>query len=104
LASANIAGGVLAIVVGIFGCLTIKFRNCFVTCPFMTLAFLISALCIIAGAIIISPQTTETIYTATCQTKDPIRGNTGADFSRMVYGFMVEKTMCSDVCPCTLEV
>jgi hypothetical protein len=104
LASANIAGGVLAIIVGIFGCLTIKFRNCFVTCPFMILAFLISALCIIAGAIIISPQTTETIYTASCQNIDPIRGNTGADFSRMVYGFMVEKTMCSDNCPCTLGV
>ena len=57
----------------------------------MTLAFFISALCIIAGAIIISPQTTETIYTAACMTKDPVRGNTGADFSRMVYGFMVEK-------------
>ena len=95
MAAANIAGGALALIVGIFGCLTIKFRNCFVTCPFMTLAFFISALCIIAGSIIISPQTTETIYTASCMTKDPVRGNTGADFSRMVYGFNVEKVMCS---------
>jgi hypothetical protein len=37
-------------------------------------------------------------------TKDSIRGNTGADFSRMVYGFMVEKTMCTEKCPCTLAV
>jgi hypothetical protein len=37
-------------------------------------------------------------------TKDSKRGDTGADFSRMVYGYMVEKTMCTDKCPCTLGV
>ena len=43
----------------------------------MTFSILVAALCIIAGSVMVSPDTAEEIFQASCNTIDPLKGNTG---------------------------
>jgi len=49
-----LVGGILAIVIGLFGLLTAKFRNVLVALPFILYAFLVAILCLIAGLVVLS--------------------------------------------------
>jgi hypothetical protein len=50
-----IAGGILAVVIAILGCLTARCKNFLVTCPFGLIAFIVAILAFaVAGAIFAS--------------------------------------------------
>lgn len=102
LAAVALVGGVLALLISICGCCTVKFQNPFVTCPFVICSFLIGLLCLIGGALVIGGKTQQAILQTTCRDPNPALNNmSGREVARKEYGAIVDTVMCSkDLCPC----
>lgn len=54
-------GGVLALLLSVLGCCTVKFKNPCVTCPFVICSFLLGLICLIAGAMVVGGKTRDGI-------------------------------------------
>lgn len=67
-----IAGGILAIVIGILGCLTAYCMNPLVTCPFGLVAFLVAILAFIVAGAVFASDTTAQLYQDVCETPLPV--------------------------------
>lgn len=72
LAGMALVGGVLALLLSILGCCTVKFKNPCVTCPFVICSFLLGLMCLIAGAMVVGGKTRDGILLKACNT--PIKG------------------------------
>lgn len=102
LAGVALVGGVLALLLSILGCCTVKYKNPFVTCPFVICAFLIGLLCLIGGALVVGGKTRDSILKKACSTPiSGMGGRTGKEVAAQEYRALVDKVMCSpDLCPC----
>lgn len=91
-----IAGGVFCIIVGVLGGLTVKFKKFYFAVPFVGLAFIIGLLLLIGAALALGPKD-KTVELGCEKLLELTKGSSNpAD----VYSDLVDRNMCSDVCPC----
>ena len=96
--------GVLALIVGILGCLAGYCQNCITSTLFMCLAVLIGFLALIAGGLIAFADW-DMIKDQACETNQvDYGGTTGSAYMKAQYGEMVDDMMCSPTCPCGVPV
>lgn len=62
-----IAGGILAIVIGLLGCLAAYCMNPLVTCPFGLVAFLVAILAFAVAGAVFASDTTSQLYQDACE-------------------------------------
>lgn len=99
------AGGMLAIVIALLGCLTAYCTNPCVSCPFGLLAFIIALLCFAVAGMVFASDTASQLYDDVCNVPvtfmdaeaEPI---TGTAYMQEQYGAVVDDVMCTDECAC----
>ena len=97
--------GLLTVLTGCLGMCTGKFKKVFFTLPFMILTFIIMILCFAAGAMALAePEDITDVKNVVCD--EPMKlggedkGKSLADYTSESYTALVDKWMCSSVCPC----
>lgn len=97
----TLIGGIFAIVVGGLGICVWKCQNIFISIPFIICSFLIGILCIVAGVAVAGGETSQAILDQACnQPLAQFGSKTGSEFFYKQYALIVDKTMCTDRCPC----
>jgi hypothetical protein len=97
------ATGIVSFIVAIYGLLTLKYKNYYVAIPFATFAFCCAGICIMIGSFMVYKTRGLDWNTWVCNTKIDGLGMTGNDVMQYQYGLMVNKYMCSSVCPCNVS-
>lgn len=92
--------GVICAVVGILGCATAKFKTFLLALPFMILSMIVG-LVLIIGAVIAGSQS-GMIKDQACETiiENSSPPQTTGEFVSAQYNVLVDRFMCSDLCPC----
>lgn len=95
-------GGIVGLVISVFGCCAAKQKNFFVTCPFVVCSFLVGLMALIAGGMVVGGKTRDALINKACNTPfKAFEGLNGNQIARQEYGQIVDKVMCtSDLCPC----
>ena len=91
-----IIGGIMTIVTGVFGGLTVKFKKVYFAVPFVAMSFIVALLLLIGAAIALAGSGELVVEACNFLEKDEDFGMKPA----LMYTNIVETNMCSDVCPC----
>jgi len=91
-----IAGGILTIITGVFGGLTVKFKKVFFAVPFVALAFIVALLLLIGAMIALAPSGELVEEGCKFIAKEENAGVNPA----IMYKELVDTNMCSAACPC----
>ena len=89
-----IIGGIMTIVTGVFGGLTVKFKKVYFAVPFVAMSFIVALLLLIGAAIALAGS--GELVKEGCEFIKKEQGMSPGD----MYTNLVETNMCSDVCPC----
>lgn len=91
-----IVGGVLTIITGVFGGLTVKFKKVFFAVPFVALSFIVALLLLIGAMIALAPS--GELVKEGCEfiAKEENAGLNPA----VMYKELVDTNMCSEACKC----
>lgn len=97
-----LVAGILALILSILGCCTIKYKHVCVTCPFVICSFLIGLMALIAGGMVMGGGARDKVIDDMCKYKFASFGNKNAkQIMKAEYMDIVDKVMCSsDLCPC----
>lgn len=90
-----IAGGIMCIITGIFGGLTVKFKKPYFAVVFVALSFIIGLLLLIGAAVALGPK--DVIVTDGC---NEIAKSDGGVNPAEIYSDLVDSNMCTKACPC----
>ena len=95
-----LAGGIVTVVMALLGCLAAYYQNCCVSMPFMLIAFAVMVVLLISGAATLGDEkTVKNVVRDLCKEEVGDYGSMN-DFGREVYSDIVDRLMCSAVCPC----
>jgi hypothetical protein len=92
-----IVGGVLTIITGVFGGLTVKFKKVYFAVPFVGMAFCVALFLLIGGFIALAPA--GELVTEGCKFFADEAKGPGFDAGQE-YQNLVDVNMCSDACKC----
>jgi len=90
-----IVGGILTIITGVFGGLTVKFKKVFFAVPFVAMAFIVALLLLIGAMVALAPA--GELVKEGC--KEIEKGKAGLN-PAIMYKELVDTNMCSAACPC----
>lgn len=100
-----LAGGVLAIITGVMGLLTAKFKNPFFTAPFIALSFIIGLLMFIGAMLSLFAATHVTdAEQQMCELQESPESPKSGDLIFQKYNQLVDQWVCSGACPCDLAL
>jgi len=92
-----IVGGILTIITGVFGGLTVKFKKVFFAVPFVAMAFIVALLLLIGAMVALAPAG-ELVKEGCDSIK---KGEAGLKMNpAIMYKELVDTNMCSAACPC----
>lgn len=91
-----IVGGIITIITGVFGGLTVKFKKVYFAVPFVAMSFMVALLLLIGAAISLAGSGELVKEGCAFLAKEDALG---MEPSKM-YTDLVETNMCSKVCPC----
>lgn len=90
-----IVGGILTIITGVFGGLTVKFKKVFFAVPFVAMAFIVALLLLIGAMVALAPA--GELVKEGC---DFIEKEGAGMAPAIMYKELVDTNMCSEACPC----
>ena len=90
-----IVGGILTIITGVFGGLTVKFKKVFFAVPFVAMAFIVALLLLIGAMVALAPA--GELVKEGC---DFIEKEGAGVNPAIMYKELVDTNMCSAACPC----
>lgn len=91
-----IVGGIVTIITGVFGGLTVKFKKVYFAVPFVAMSFIVALLLLIGAAISLAGSGELVKEGCAFLAKDEALGMV----PEKAYTDLVETNMCSKVCPC----
>lgn len=95
-----LAFGLVALCVGILGCLAAYCKNPCTSLPFCAVSFILSLITIAIGVLVVGLDWDDIREQACDFPQDTFDGFSGTQYMKQQYGELVDDVMCSDACVC----